>query len=126
VFIYNLLDLERFRWESFSSLSEGKHTIVFDFKYDGPGPGKGGTGVLTVDGKEVAKKTIPHSIPLIMTVDENFDIGVDTRTPVDDLAYAVPFQFTGTIDKLHYKLGPEQLTADDQKKAQDAVAKAKD
>ena len=126
VFTYNLLDLERFRWEGFSSLSEGKHTIVFDFKYDGPGPGKGGTGVLTVDGKEVAKKTIPHSIPLLMTIDENFDIGVDTRTPVDDLAYDVPFQFTGTIDKLHYKLGPEQITADDKQKAQDAVAKAKD
>ena len=99
---------------------------MFDFKYDGPGPGKGGSGVLTVDGKEVAKKTIPHSVPLIMTVDENFDIGVDTRTPVDDLAYDVPFQFTGTIDKLHYKLGPEQLVAEDKQKAAEAEAKARD
>ena len=32
--------------EGLSSLDEGKHTIVFDFKYDGPGPAKGGTGVL--------------------------------------------------------------------------------
>lgn len=60
MFIYNLLDLERFRWEDVSSLSAGKHTLVFDFKYDGPGPGKGGTGVLLVDGKEVARKTITH------------------------------------------------------------------
>ena len=126
VFIYNLLDLERFRWESFSSLGEGKHTIVFDFKYDGPGPGKGGTGVLSVDGKEVARKTIPHSVPLLMTIDENFDIGIDTRTPVDDLAYDVPFQFTGTIDKLHYKLGPQQLVAEDKQKAAEAEAKARD
>src|SRR5580700_10307875 len=59
VFVYNLLDLERYRWEGgvgsrdlFSdALKPGKHTIVFDFKYTGPGPGKGGTGVLTVDGK---------------------------------------------------------------------------
>ena len=43
------------------ALEPGKHTIVFDFKYDGPGPGKGGTGVMTVDGKEFAKKTIPHT-----------------------------------------------------------------
>jgi hypothetical protein len=45
----------------------GKHTIVFDFKYEGPGLAKGGTGVLTVDGKEVARKTVAHTIPIIMT-----------------------------------------------------------
>ena len=44
---------------------------MFDFKYDGPGPGKGGTGVLTVDGKELARKTIPHTIPLLMSIWKN-------------------------------------------------------
>ena len=122
VFVYNLLDLERFRWEGLSSLDEGKHTIVFDFKYDGPGPGKGGTGVLSVDGKEVARKTIEHTIPLLMSIDETFDIGLDTRTPVD-FTYEVPFAFTGTIDKLNYKLGPSQLSAEDQKKVDDAMAR---
>ena len=92
------------------ALAPGKHTIVFDFKYDGPGPGKGGTGVLTVDGKEIAKKTIPHTIPILMSIDESFDIGSDTRTGVDD-SYKLPFTFTGTIDKLTYKLGPNQMTA---------------
>jgi arylsulfatase len=61
IFVYNFLDLERFRWRGLSSLDEGKHTIVFDFKYAGPGPAKGGTGVLYVDGKEVDRKTIEHS-----------------------------------------------------------------
>ena len=88
-----------------SALKPGKHTIVFDFKYDGPGPGKGGTGVFTVDGKELAKKTIPHTIPMLMAIDETFDIGSDTRTAVDD-SYELPFRFTGTIDKLTFKLGP--------------------
>jgi arylsulfatase A-like enzyme len=125
VFVYNLLDLERFRWEGFSSLGSGKHTIVFDFKYDGPGPGKGGTGVLSVDGKEVAKKTLEHTIPLMMTIDETFDIGVDTRSPVD-FSYDVPFRFTGTIDKLTYKLGPEQITAEEKKAAVEAIARATD
>ena len=54
VFLYNFVDLERFRWEGQQALAPGKHTIVFDFKYDGPGFGKGGTGVLKVDDKEVA------------------------------------------------------------------------
>ena len=67
VFVYNLLDLKRYRWEGGvggadwlgDALKPGKHTIVFDFKYDGPGPGKGGTGVLTVDGKELAQQDDP-------------------------------------------------------------------
>ncbi len=122
VFVYNFLDLERFRWRGLSSLDEGKHTIVFDFKYAGPGPAKGGTGVLYVDGKEVDRKTIEHTIPLLMSIDETFDIGLDTRTPAD-FTYEVPFAFTGTIDKLNYKLGPSQLSAEDQRKMDDAIAR---
>jgi arylsulfatase len=133
VFAYNLLDMERFRWagglggklgEDFfgRALAPGKHTLVFDFKYDGPGPGKGGTGVFTVDGKEMAKKTIAHTIPLIMTVDETFDVGLDTGTGVDE-SYKLPFKFTGTIDKLTVKLGPSQMTAADKKAAEEAYAK---
>ncbi|MGB8441135.1 MAG: arylsulfatase, partial [Candidatus Acidiferrales bacterium] len=125
VFLYNLLDLERFKWSG-SALGAGQHTITFDFKYDGPGPGKGGTGILSVDGKEVDRKTIPHTIPLLMAVDETFDIGSDTRTPVDDFEYQLPFRFTGTIDKLTYKLGPEQLSAEDKKAAAVILAAAKD
>src|SRR5271155_1833156 len=116
VLLYNLLDLERFKWSG-GSLSAGQHTITFDFKYDGPGPGKGGTGVLSVDAKEVDRKTIPHTIPRLMAVDETFDIGSDTRTPVDDFEYELSFPFPGTINNLTYKLGPEQLSADDIKAA---------
>jgi arylsulfatase len=133
VFVYNLLDLKRYRWEGGvaaddlfgKALKPGKHTLVFDFKYDGPGPGKGGTGVFTVDGKELARKTIPHTIPLMMTIDETFDIGIDTRTAVDD-SYELPFRFTGTIDKLTFKLGPSQLSEPDQQAAAEAIKKATD
>ena len=125
VFVYNMLDLERFRWEGLSGLGAGKHTIVFDFKYDGPGLGKGGTGVLTVDGKEVARKSMAHSIPIIMTESETFDIGSDTRSPVD-FTYEVPFRFTGTIDNLTYKLGPSQISAEDKATVDRAIAIAHD
>ena len=136
VFSYNLLDMERFRWEGGiggklgedffgRALAPGKHTLVFDFKYDGPGPGKGGTGVFTVDGRELAKKTIAHTIPLIMTVDETFDIGLDTGTGVDE-SYKLPFKFTGTIDKLTVKLGPSQMTAAEQRAIEEKLALATD
>ena len=125
VFLYNLLDLQRYKWEG-SALKPGEHTIVFDFKYDGPGPGKGGTGVLKVDGKEVARKKIPHTIPLLMSIDETFDVGIDTRTSVDDNEYQVPFRFNGKINKLTFNLGPEQLSAEDKKTAAEAIARAHD
>jgi arylsulfatase A-like enzyme len=111
VFTYNLLGLERFRWEGKEALAPGKHTIVFDFKYDGPGLAKGGTGILSVDGNEVDNKKIPHTIPALMTIDESFDVGVDTRTGVDDKDYQVPFKFNGKLAKLTLKLGPSQMTA---------------
>ena len=123
VFTYNFLALERFRWEGPQALTPGKHTIVFDFKYDGPGMGKGGTGVLSVDGKEVAKKSIPHTIPGLLTLDESFDVGVDTRTGVDDKDYQVPFRFTGKLDKLTIKVGPSQMTAEDEKAKADTMAR---
>jgi arylsulfatase A-like enzyme len=126
VFTYNLLALEHFRWEGPQALLPGKHTVLFEFKYDGPGMAKGGTGVLSVDGKEVARKTIPHTIPALMTIDESFDVGVDTRTGVDDKDYQVPFRFTGKLDKLTIKLGPSQMVADDQKAKAEAMARAND
>jgi hypothetical protein len=109
VFTYNLLALERFRWEGTDALTPGKHTVVFDFTYEGPGFGKGGKGVLSVDGATVADQSIPHTIPFVASIDESFDVGVDTRTPVDDADYQVPFRFTGTLDKLSVKVGQPQL-----------------
>jgi arylsulfatase len=109
VFTYNLLALERVRWAGEAALAPGKHSIVFDFTYDGPGYGKGGKGILSVDGAMVAEQSIPHTIPFLVTVDESFDVGVDTRSPVDDSDYQVPFRFTGTIDKLTVKVGPPQI-----------------
>ena len=99
------------------ALTPGKHTLEFDFKYDGPGMAKGGTGVLRVDGKEVASHSLAHTIPASLTFDETFDIGSDTRTPVDDADYQVPFPFTGTIDKVDFKLGPAAAAVGQQGRA---------
>jgi arylsulfatase A-like enzyme len=97
VFTYNLLAVEKVRWEGQEPLTPGKHTLEFAFNYDGPGLAKGGTGVLRVDGKDVSNKSIEHTTPVLLTIDETFDIGSDTRTPVDDADYQVPFPFTGTF-----------------------------
>jgi arylsulfatase A-like enzyme len=133
VFVYNLLDLKRTRWEGGvgardwlgDSLKPGKHTIVFDFTYDGPGIAKGGTGVLKVDGRELATEKLEHTIPFLLPADETFDVGVDTRTPVES-SYTIPFRFTGKIDELTFKLGPSQLTEEDTRKVDQTIGKAHD
>jgi arylsulfatase A-like enzyme len=130
VFLYNLLDLKRTVWEG-PELKPGKHTLRFDFTYDGPGFGKGGTGTLSVDGKEVATNTLEHSTPILFPEDEDFDVGQDTRTGVALLEYRydTPFRFTGKIDKLTFDLGPSQYTEADRKQLpaiRDRVARAKD
>lgn len=130
VFVYNLLNLKRTTWAG-PELGAGKHTIVFDYKVDGPGLGKGGTGVLSVDGKEVARNTMKNSTPITFPEDETFDVGQDTRTGVALLEYRYdpPFKFTGTIDKLTFNLKPAQLTKEEQKQAParaHALARAKD
>ena len=107
VFLYNLLDLKRTVWAG-PELSAGKHTIVFDFKSDGPELGKGGTGVLFVDGKEVDRNSMENTTPITFPEDESFDVGQDTRSGVAMIEYRYdpPFKFTGTIDKLTFKLAP--------------------
>ncbi len=130
VFVYNIFDLRRVRWEGREELAPGKHTLEFDFKYDGlgmgtlafnnvSGIGRGGTGVLKVDGKEVATHKVERTIPLIMQWDENFDIGADTGTPVAD-DYQVPFTFTGKLDKLTLTIDRPQLTPEDEQRLREA------
>jgi hypothetical protein len=126
VFHYNALTLAQVHWEGAQQLSAGKHTIEFDFKYDGPGIAKGGVGVLKVDGQAVATKTMPHTIPFLLPIDETFDVGIDTRTSVNEKDYQVPFAFNGKIDKLTFKLGPTHLSDHDRQVAATAGQKARD
>ncbi|HEX8800707.1 MAG TPA: arylsulfatase, partial [Terriglobales bacterium] len=132
VFVYNLFNYRRFRWEGTQALTPGRHTIEFDFTYKGlglgtlafnnvSGIGQGATGVLKVDGQTVATETMPHTIPIIMQWDENFDIGADTGTPVDDQDYQVPFTFNGKLDKLTLVINRPQLTPADIEKLKAAT-----
>lgn len=131
VFTWNLVDLKRVRWEDQDALTAGKHTVEFDFKYDGlgmgtiafnsmSGLGQGGTGVLKVDGKVVAEQKMEHTLPLILQWDESLDIGSDTLTGVDDKDYQVPFTFTGKINKITLTVNRPKLTPEDEKKLMEA------
>jgi arylsulfatase A-like enzyme len=137
VFVWNLLDMKRVRWESPAALSPGKHIIEFDFKYDGlgfatlahndlSGIGRAGTGTLKVDGNVVATQTMDKTVPLTLQWDETFDIGADTGTPVDDHDYQTPFKFTGKLNKLTIAIDRPKLTEADEKRLSEASQRASD
>ena len=131
VFLWNLIDLKRIKWEGADALTPGKHTVEFDFKYDGlgvgtlafnnmSGLGRGGVGTLKVDGKEVATQTMEHTMPMILQWDESFDIGSDTLTGVNDEDYLPPFPLTAKLDKLTIKVDRPQLSPQDIEKLEEA------
>jgi len=131
VFTWNLVDLRRIRWEGPEALAPGKHTLEFDFRYDGlgmatfefgspSGVGRGGAGVLKVDGKAVAEQKMEHTLPFTLQWDENLDVGSDTGTAVDDRDYKVPFRFTGKIDRITLTIDRPKLSPEDIKKLQAA------
>ena len=82
--------------------------------------GQGGTGVLMVDGKEVATKQMARTLPFILQWVEALDIGSDTGTPVNDADYKLPFAFTGTLGKITLTVDRPKLSPEDVKKLQEA------
>jgi len=132
VFLWNLVDLKRIRWEGPDVLTPGKHTLVFDFKYDGlgigtlafnnmSGLGRPGTGTLIVDGKAVQTIVMDHTLPMILQWDESFDVGSDSLTGVNDADYTPPFALTAKLDKLTIKIDRPQLSPDEIKKLEAAM-----
>jgi arylsulfatase A-like enzyme len=109
-YTYNWLGLHRYTVAAEQALPAGKATIRYEFVYDGGGVGKGGTGTLYVNGKNVAAGRIDQTQCCAFSADEGADVGADEGTPVTE-AYQVPFKFTGKIDKVTIEL-KEMKTAD--------------
>jgi arylsulfatase len=106
-YTYNWLGLKRFTVAAKDALPAGKATVRFEFAYDGGGIGKGGTGTLYVNGKNVATGRIDQTQCCVFSADEGADVGADEGTPVTE-AYQVPFKFTGKIDRVTIEL--KQMT----------------
>jgi arylsulfatase len=126
-FIYALSNQpqHKFRIGSDQPLSAGNHVVRFGFKYDGGGIGKGANGTLFVDGKSVAEGRIPQTIPIRFSLDETFDIGQDTGTPVvEDYVDKMPFAFTGALKRFVVVLEPMKLTEQERQRLLQEEARA--
>ncbi len=137
VFLWNMVDLDRIKWEGTEVLTPGKHVVEFDFKYDGMGAGtlafndfsgvgKGGTGTLRVNGTDVQTQEMKQTLPMILQWDESFDIGSDTLTGVNDADYQPPFALTATLEKLTIKMDRPELSDADKAKLEAAMKAASD
>jgi hypothetical protein len=134
VFCWNLLDLERITWNGKAPLAPGRHTVEFDFDYDGvglgtmaynsfTGIGQGGTGTLKVDGTVVETKKMEKTIPIILQWDEAFDIGSDTITGINDADYLPPFPLTAELNKLTITIDRPELSPQEIEKLEAGMKK---
>jgi len=137
VFLWNLIDLKRIKWEGPDALAPGHHVLEYDFAYDGlgvgtlafnnfSGVGRSGTGTLKVDGKAVQTIKVDQTLPMILQWDESFDVGSDTLTGVNDADYLPPFPLTAKLNKVSIKVDRPQLTPADEKSLMEAASKAGD
>jgi hypothetical protein len=114
-----------------NALTPGKHTVEFDFKYDGLGAG---TLVQQLQRRRPARhrhaeggrqggrdQAMPKTLPMILQWDESFDIGSDTLTGVNDADYKPPFPLTAKLNKLTIKVDRPQLSPADIKKLEAAM-----
>lgn len=110
---YNFLGLKRYSVAATGPLPAGKVTLLFDFAYDGGGMGKGGTGTLFVNGKQVAQGRIEQTQEMIFSADETADVGIDLGTPVvEAIGSEKRSNFTGRIPKVTVEVREGSAKAD--------------
>ncbi|WP_051242620.1 arylsulfatase [Stappia stellulata] len=137
VFLWNLVDLNRIRWEAPEALPPGKHTLEFEFTYDGlgvgtlayndmTGLGASGTGTLRVNGTAVQTQKMDRTLGMILQWDESFDIGSDTLTGVYDADYTPPFPLTAKLERLTIEVDRPQLSEADKARLEAALRAASD
>jgi arylsulfatase len=108
VFTYNLAGVARYSITAKDKLAPGKHSLVFDFKYDG-GLGKGGTASISSGNSTLASGRIDRTLPFRLSLDETLDCGEDTGTPVtEDYAQKMPFKFSGELKQAVIRLNPDK------------------
>ncbi len=105
-YTYNWVGLESYTITSTQKVPPGKHTVKFDFAYDG-GRGGGGTGTLLLNDKKIGEGRLAKTNSNTFGIDESADVGVDENTPVT-AAYAKREKFTGKIGSVTIETFPQK------------------
>lgn len=94
-YLYNLFNVEHLVLKGKVPLPAGPAKLEVDFAYDGGGWAKGAKVTLKINGAEVASGRMNRTVPMFFSIDENFDIGTDSGSPVGD--YRPNYRFSGRI-----------------------------
>ncbi len=100
---YNLVGVDQYTIVSDGRLPSGEATLKAVYRTDADKPFAGATVSLFVNDKKVGEGRVEKSIPNRVTLDETFDIGFDTGTPVAE-GYEMPFRFTGKLHAVTFEL----------------------
>ena len=103
--VYNYGGIDRYTVSSPAPLAPGRHTVRYDFIYDGGQPGAGGLSRLSVDGAKVGETRVEHTMPFAYSGDEGVDVGRDDETPVTEDYKQGNNRFNGKIIKIVVEKG---------------------
>ncbi|MBB6343516.1 arylsulfatase [Nonomuraea muscovyensis] len=107
VYCYNYFGKQYVYVRAPEVLAPGPHTVRFEFAYDGGGMGKGGSGLLAVDGAKVAEARIEATVPFAFSADETLDVGTDSASPVSADYGSTGNSFTGAIRYVRIDIGDD-------------------
>jgi arylsulfatase A-like enzyme len=115
----------KYKVTSDQPLTPGHHVVRVKFDYAGGGIGKAANATLLVDEKPVGQVMIEQTIVVRFSLDETFDVGQDTGTPVlDEYDAKMPYTFSGTLTKFAVVLEPSKLTLEERQRLQAQLANA--
>ena len=83
-------------------LAAGRRVLEVDLAYDGGGFGKGATITLRLDGSELGTGRTERTPRGFFSIDETFDVGETTGSPVGDYPHVFPFE--GDLDRVEFAL----------------------
>ena len=99
VYIYNYIGQRTVLFSS-ESVPEGKSELKMEFTSTGKFQGD---AEIFINNKSVGKIHVPKTIPATYSIEETFDVGQDTGSPIIEDTYAVPF-INKTLQKLTVKI----------------------
>jgi arylsulfatase A-like enzyme/NAD(P)H-dependent FMN reductase len=109
-YVYNLFGKTVTTIVGESALDAGSHRLELRFDYDEAGRdeamrwGRGARLELRVDGDPVAEGRLDRSVPGFFSIDETFDVGLDTGSPAGD--YPPGFAWSGTLERVQLRAAP--------------------
>ena len=104
VYEYNTLEIWRTKVRTPQPIPAGHHIIEVETVMSSSKRSSPADIIFRLDGTELARGTVPVTVPLLFTATETFDIGTDLGSPVSlDYAERAPFAFDGTIHHVHIK-----------------------